>query len=186
MNLEVELKFVARDLERAKAQLVALGASFHAPLRQLDRYFSHPSRDFRATDEALRLRAVGEENCITYKGPKLDSHTKTRRELELAILPGDAGIAQFSELLSHLGFVAVGEVRKVRTPGELIWNGEVVELSLDEVAGLGGFVELERVVDEQQLTAARQTILSLAQTLGLTDSVRRGYLDLILDQSSAS
>lgn len=182
MSLEVELKFRAPDLSQVREQLASLGAVFHDPIFQLDRYFAHPSRDFRATDEALRLRQVGSENCITYKGPKLDTHTKTRRELELPILAGDAGIEQFTSLLSLLGFVAAGEVRKVRTPGELLWQGAVVELSLDEVNGLGGFVELERVVDESQLDAARTTIVSLAKQLGLSESVRRGYLDLLLEK----
>ena len=42
---------------------------------QQDEYFNHPERDFRTTDEALRLRREQHEDavhcCLTYKGPNL-------------------------------------------------------------------------------------------------------------------
>ena len=44
-----------------------------------------PCRDFAQTDEALRIRTVGDTSFVTYKGPKLDATTKTRRELELPL-----------------------------------------------------------------------------------------------------
>ena len=52
------------------------------PAEQVDTYFSHPARDFAATDEALRIRSIDQENFVTYKGPKLDATTKTRREID--------------------------------------------------------------------------------------------------------
>src|SRR5689334_20107638 len=98
MQLEVEQKYPVDDHARLREQLVALGCEFHAPLEQADLYFAHPARNFAQTDEALRLRRSGDEVCITYKGPKLDPTTKTRREIELPIA-GKHGYDRYRELL---------------------------------------------------------------------------------------
>src|SRR5205085_570940 len=108
-----------------------------------DQYFNHPARDFGRTDEALRLRRVGDQNFITYKGPKIDAATKTRRELELPLPSGSDVGGRFSELLLTLGFISAGTVFKVRHPGILAWSGGQVEVALDEVTDLGSFIELE-------------------------------------------
>ena len=121
MHWEVEQKFKAADVEALRLALGELGVQWHDMLHQADHYFNHPARDFGRTDEALRLRQVGNQNFITYKGPKIDTATKTRRELELP-LPGGTDVArQYSELLKALGFVSVATVRKTRQPGSLTW-----------------------------------------------------------------
>jgi adenylate cyclase class 2 len=184
MQLEVEQKYPVKDHAPVRSQLIALGCVFHEPLEQTDLYFVHPVRDFKQTDEALRLRRCvaegsGDEVCITYKGPKLDSTTKTRREIELPIA-GDQGYERYRELLEVLGFGAVMEVRKRRTPGVLQWEGAEIEIALDAVAGLGTFIELEILSPAEGLDAAKQRLASLAARLGLSQSERRGYLDLLL------
>ena len=62
MQWEVEQKFRIADLAAIKAKLMQLGASFAEPMNQIDWYFNHPSRDFAQTDEAFRLRQVGEKS----------------------------------------------------------------------------------------------------------------------------
>ena len=81
MHIEVEQKFRAAHSPELLARLQRLGATIEEPIEQIDQYFAHPVRDFAQTDEALRIRRVGDLNFVTYKGPKLDSTTKTRREL---------------------------------------------------------------------------------------------------------
>ena len=180
MQLEIEQKFPLEDFEQVQESLSDLGASFQAPVQQVDRYFRHPLRDFSQTDEALRLRKVGEENCITYKGPKIDQETKTRREIELAIEPGCQAFAAWSELLEILGFWQSLEVSKDRTPGTLTWEGAEVHLALDHVAGLGHYLELEILADETELTAAKKRLLGVAERLGLKHVERRGYIQLLI------
>jgi adenylate cyclase class 2 len=183
MHLEVELKFRAggeRDLAAIRDRLVALSATSAGTLDQADTYFAHPARDFAATDEALRLRRVGEQNRITYKGPKLDALTKTRRELELPLAPGGEAFEQFSDLLVALGFRAVATVRKRREVLNLSWQGSEIEAALDTVDKVGHFVELETSSDDAKLTAARESITSLAKQLGLVESERRSYLEMLL------
>jgi adenylate cyclase class 2 len=180
MLLEVEQKFPIPKPEAVRQSLIELGATFSAAIAQADVYFSHPSRNFKETDEALRIRRVGQENYLTYKGPKLDSTTKTRREIELPLAGGDAGFAQFAELLDVLGFRRVYEVRKQRVPGELPWEGRTIHLALDEVIGLGCYLEIELLAESEDLSGAKACLASLAAALGLTCQERRGYLDLLL------
>lgn len=184
MLLEIEQKFPLDDPQAIRQSLDELGATFSPWIEQVDVYFAHPSRNFTETDEALRIRRVGEQNFVTYKGPKVDPQTKTRREIELALTPGDDGFGPFSELLEALGFRRVFEVRKRRLPGQLTWQGQVVHLALDDVADLGHFLELEQVADESHLEAAKSCLANLAQRLNLTTSERRGYLDLLLSRRS--
>ena len=74
----------------------------------------------------------------------------------------------------------MAEVRKSRRKAAIAWQGRQVEASLDDVDGVGTFVEFELVVEESEVDAARACIQSLAQSLGLTQGERRSYLELLL------
>lgn len=182
MNYEVEQKFPLPDVMGVEQKLAELGATAHGAVRQVDRYYGHPSRDFSVTDEALRIRRVGDLNFITYKGPKVDQTTKTRRELEIRLPPGAEGDAGFSVLLEAIGFRPVAEVKKVRRRMDVPWRGRHVEAALDQVDELGSYLELELHADESSLDAARDLVASLAAELGLEASERRSYLELLLAQ----
>ncbi len=183
MTYEVEQKFPICDLAAIEVQLTALGASSGEAVEQVDCYYAHPARDYAATDEALRIRSVGEDNWITYKGPKIDPATKTRREIELSIAAGEAGATQWGGLLSSLGFVPAGEVRKRRRPLALSWKGWQFEAALDVVERLGTFLELETSADDAGLDDAREALASLSGQLGLTAVERRSYLEMLLGEA---
>ena len=182
MHYEVEMKFPVGDMPAVEAKLAELGAAIAEAKTEVDLYFNHPARDFAQTDEALRLRRVGGVNRITYKGPKVDRTTKTRRELDLPLPEGEATFDAWSTMLDALGFTPVGEVRKHRRKALVSWQGRTVEVSLDRLDRLGTFVELELVVPQDEYDAAKSCIASLATRLGLNKSERRSYLDLVLDR----
>ena len=181
MQYEVENKFPVARLSDVVAHLEKLGAQFGDVIEQVDVYFAHPARDFAVTDEALRIRRIGDTNLITYKGPKIDKATKTRREIELPLATGARHAEDYKALLVALGFRPVAEVKKRRRGGQLSWNQWSVELALDAVAELGEFVELEIVADQQQLPVAQSSVLELAARLGLAQPERRSYLEMILE-----
>jgi len=180
MQFEVEQKFPLGNVAEVEQRLKELGAQAGETVEQVDQYFNHPARDFAQTDEALRLRSVQGKNFITYKGPKLDPGTKTRRELELPLLPGSTAVVGFVELLTALGFQSVATVRKTRRVFQVQWQGNSVEAALDDVAEVGQFIELELLSQETEVEAAKSCIASLAARLGLTESQRRSYLELLL------
>ncbi len=186
---EVELKFQVSDAAALERDLAALGARFREAVEQVDRYFAHPCRDFAATDEALRLRRTGADAAITWKGPRIDAATKTRREIELAIAAaapgadgGPATIDQWTGLLEALGFRQVREVAKRRRAAAVAWEGAEVEAALDEVAGLGSYLELELQAATDGVPLARRRLESLARRLGCGPAERRSYLELLLSR----
>jgi adenylate cyclase class 2 len=181
MKYEVENKFPVDDLDLVAQRLIAHGAQFDEAIEQVDHYFAHPARDFAQTDEALRIRRIGQENRVTYKGPKIDQATKTRRELELPLATGDLVTSQYVQLFQALGFRSVAEVKKRRRCGRFTWNGWGVEATLDEVDELGLFVELEIQADADTLRDAQATLVALAAQLGLTVVERRSYLEMLLE-----
>ncbi len=180
MIYEVEQKYRAEHCAVAN-ELDRRGIAWHGVIEQRDVYFNHPQRDFAQTDEALRVRSVGQAHCITYKGPKLDRATKTRRELELPLPAGASTAEGFYELLSALGFRRSAEVIKTRRAGVLLFQGRAIEVALDTVANLGEFVELELAVEHAELSAAQACIVALAAELGLSASERRSYLEMVLE-----
>lgn len=180
-DVEVESKYpLAESLDVWRERLTRLGARPGESVLQQDEYFAHPARDFVATGEAFRIRTVGERNAVTYKGPLLDSHTKSRRELEVDFATGDRAARELREIVLALGFRPAGCVRKHRTPLQLDWRDRTLTLALDAVEGLGNFLEIEVVTPDSEWNAARDDLLAFAGELGLSASERRSYLELLL------
>lgn len=180
--LEVELKFPLDDALSLRERLVGVGAVAKGVVVQSDAYLNHPTRDFAQTDEALRIRTVGEESFVTYKGPKLGGSAKTRFELELPLAAKTS--EGWAEILTRLGFRAVAAVRKRRELFELTRDGRAFELSIDEVEGLGAFAEVETLADEASREAAERAVLSLTAELGLTAAEPRSYLEMLLTKAT--
>lgn len=183
MHLEVEQKFRVDDIAAVVAMLAARGVTIGPPVAQVDQYFAHPQRDFARTDEALRIRSSRGKSFVTYKGAKLDTATKTRPELELPLADTDADGSQFSELLQALGFRPVAVVHKSRRSFAIEFRGRSVEGALDEVEGVGSFVELELQASRENLDEARTAIGTLAAELKLGNVERRSYLELLLQRA---
>jgi adenylate cyclase class 2 len=182
--LEVEVKYAAPDFAAVGAALAARGVTFGPPRRDADHYFNAPDRDFARTDEATRVRCIGEKNYVTYKGPKLDATTKTRLEIEVPLADGEAVAADFRRLMTHLGFRPVAVVKKTRRTADFTRDGFAVQVTLDDVDGVGRYAELEVVAPEDRAEAAKAVVLAAAAELGLTLSERRSYLQLLLEKST--
>lgn len=178
---EVEQKHFVPDERALFERLAERGVQVGPVVEQSDRYFAHPCRDFSQTDEALRIRTVGDKNFVTFKGPRLDTTTKTRRELELPLDASDADGLQFIELLQLLGFRPVAVVRKRRRKFEIAAGDRRVEGALDEVEHVGTYAELELIADESGLDEAKRIISNLATELELGPSERRSYLEMMLE-----
>jgi adenylate cyclase class 2 len=178
--LEIEMKFPITDLVRLQAQLEAMKAHLDQVQHEEDHYFNAPDRDFARTDEALRLRRVGDSHVLTYKGPKQDAQAKIRTEIEVPLASEPEAAQRLTELLKHLGYRSVALLRKERTVYRLEYGGFPVQICLDQVEGVGPYVEVEIVAPESERDYASQTIQELARRLGLSGSERRSYLELWL------
>jgi adenylate cyclase class 2 len=178
---EVEQKHRVPDLRILEERLAERGVEIGHAVAQADRYFAHPSRDFSQTDEALRVRTVGDKSFVTFKGPKLDTTTKTRREIELPLDAGDRDGAKFGELLAALGFKPVAVVKKKRRTFHLEAGGKHVEGALDDVEHVGAYVELELMADDAGMGEAKRIVSLLAAELDLGPTERRSYLEMMLE-----
>lgn len=179
--LEVEVKYRNADRTVTIATLLDWGATLLHDRTDHDLYYQAPDRDLKATDEAFRLRRIGETNCLTYKGPKRDIETKTRTEIEVPLGDGSAVAADAERLLAALGYKPVIAVRKKRRVYQFNRNGFDIEACFDTVEGVGEFVELEIRAEEAQYEEAKETLLEAATELGLSDQEKRSYLGLVLE-----
>jgi adenylate cyclase class 2 len=169
--IEVEVK--ARCDSKVVDKILAMGAVLKGTEHHHDIYFNSPSRDFRRTDEALRIRIKEEGARLTYKGPKLDMRTKSRLELTVKLDDPTA----MEKILAELGFRPSGEVRKRRTKYTL---GEIT-FALDDVEGLGSFLEIEALA-ENEWADEQERVLEILRLLGQGESIRKSYLELLEEQ----
>jgi adenylate cyclase class 2 len=176
---ELELKFRVADEAAFRSTITEMAKSSLPAETQTDVYFNHPARDFAITDEALRLRTIGKNTELTYKGPSAGSLAKGREELEVAIGCAD----DFAVILNHLGFRHTRRVRKHREAWSLLWERDWVLVCLDRVEELGLFCELEVLLEEEDYDGrAEQSLWSLAGRLGLSDPIRKSYLEMLLEK----
>ena len=142
-NIEIEIQV---QLENA-APLVAFlqkNAVKKGSYHQIDEYFTLAHRDFisvRPVVEWLRLRDSSGECSITYKywhqsSPGITSHCD---EYETEI----KDIEQARLIFKALDFTLVTTVDKTRE----IYHYDDFEIALDQVKGLGDFVEIEHKGD---------------------------------------
>lgn len=182
--IEVEVKLPAADLNMIKGRLLKTGFKETAFIEERDTYFDNQRGDIRANGEALRVRETkdhltGKRRAqINFKGKKLDSRTMTREELETGVENG----AVCRKILKAIGYMpAEPEVIKDR----IMLQKESVTACLDDVHGLGGFLELEILADsEEKKDAALGRIEDILNSLGyqISDTVRMSYLSMLQDR----
>jgi adenylate cyclase class 2 len=180
--LEVEVKFAVSDFAPLEAKLESWGAQIQPMRRDRDQYFNAPDRDFAQTDEALRIRSIGDTNCITYKGRKIDSETKSRPEIEVGFAAGSAAANDLGQILVRLGYRPTAVVVKSRRIACVTRDGFVLQTSLDEVDHVGRFAEVEILAEESRFPEAKAAVLAAASELGMTQPERRSYLNLLLSR----
>lgn len=183
---EVELK-VRADHDRVRAALTDADADRVGQVRQVDTYYDAPHRDFAETDEALRIRREsdlgdgsdeGESDVetieLTYKGPLVELASKTREEHETTVVDGEA----MAGILDGLGFTPAATVEKERES----FRVDDYTVTLDRVADLGTFCEVEAEADVEGIESVREGAVSVLADLGLDadDQIRTSYLGLLL------
>ncbi len=176
--IEIEVKASVEDPKHMERSLIDFGATPIGIQMQADTYYNAPYRDFGKTDEALRIRVEEGKSVLTYKGPKMDKVSKTRKEVETEIKDIDG----MGNILSSLGFFPVATVSKKRKNFRL---GDFF-ISLDEVRDLGHFMEIEIAVkDSKNFQEKVESIFKFMGKLGINreSSIRKSYLEMILEKN---
>ncbi|HUT82025.1 MAG TPA: class IV adenylate cyclase [Candidatus Bathyarchaeia archaeon] len=179
MTTEVEVKLAINDPEELEYSLVEKGAQLEEIVIQRDHYYVHPTRDFGKTDEALRIREEGEKFYLTYKGPKIDSKSKTREEIETEI----SDYIQMNKILEKMGFQKAIIIIKERK----IYKFEGVKFCLDQIDALGSFLEVEKVIDDkEEYIEVQKNLFEKIRLFGLNpeENIRDSYMELVLSKKS--
>lgn len=185
--IEVEIKLPLRrqdnteEAGRIAEVLCGMGFRKTARFRQRDTYFDNAAGEIRGGGKALRIRETEDlmKGVVTaelnFKGPRMDQVSMTRQELETEVGQAETG----RRILAALGFSPVlPEVVKERTEYRL----EEITAALDRVEGLGDFLELEILADEE--TESGKVLQKLEELLGelgyqMGDTVTRSYLSML-------
>ncbi|MBY9007798.1 MAG: class IV adenylate cyclase [Candidatus Lokiarchaeota archaeon] len=198
--IEVEIKIPLPNPEFIKEELKKMNGQYICSLIHEDTYYNMPEklRDFKETDEALRIRKSIKFNkhhkeesqisntFLTYKGKKIDIETKTRKELETKVEDGE----KLRELLNILGFREVLTVKKERELFKLTYKDYDIEILLDYIPVLQKyFLEVEYISpNEEKIDMIKALLFEFLGTLNITkaDSIRKSYLELIIESFSNS
>jgi adenylate cyclase class 2 len=177
--LEFELKVRTSSLDPVRQQLIGHNARFCGRIHEHDIYYNAPHRDFGITDEAIRVRYTNDHALVTYKGAKIKtSGLKAREELNIVV---DSGTV-FEQMLDRLGFTLTAEVNKWRENYRLF----DAAITLDEVEGLGTFVEIEILAEDESSDAAAR-IQVIAKEIGVDgEPILDSYLEMLLAKRSAA
>ncbi len=173
MARNVEIKARAPELAILRKRVAELSDSGPELLVQRDTFFAVPKG-------RLKLREFGDGTAelIYYErpdesGPKTSQYTKTQIE--------DA--ATFRELLGK-----ILEMKAVVSKLREVFLVDRTRIHLDEVDGLGTFIELEVVLTERQMDSDGERIASeLMERLGIReeDLIEQAYVDLLKPERSS-
>jgi homotetrameric cytidine deaminase len=169
----VELKARDADPRRSLEVALGLGADDHGEIAQRDTYYSRARGRLK-----LREQHPGHAELIAYR--RADSPDATESAYRIARV-GDAEATR-DALDAALGTLVVVEKRRRL----LLWDG--VRIHLDQVEGLGAFVELEAVADPgSDIAAEHEKVDRLRAELQIADDalVAGSYSDLLLDAPDA-
>ncbi|MFX1387756.1 MAG: class IV adenylate cyclase [Promethearchaeota archaeon] len=193
--IEVEIKVRISNPEQIRIKFEEHNGIYKNSLLHEDIYYNMPKglRDFKETDEALRLRKSIEFNknevgkgqiinhYITYKGKKIDVSTKTREELEIKI----EDIENMKTLLKKLGFQEILTIKKERELYEFEFKNYYIEVLIDYLPILNQhFIEVEFLLDSSEnLEDSKDILFDFLDLLGINreQSIRESYLELIVE-----
>jgi adenylate cyclase class 2 len=170
-HLNVEIKARCADPDAVRAALRGRGADFRGLDRQTDTYF-------RCATGRLKLREGNIENSLIHYA-RADQAGPKESHVTMCVVAPDA-------LLRPVLERALGVLVTVRKRRE-IWFVGNVKLHVDEVDGLGSFVEIEAIdrdgtIGRERLQAQCAEFMAL---LGVrpADLLERSYSDMLLDRA---
>ena len=167
MHYEVEQKFVLADPRRHGGQIVGTWRASRPAnaIRSIVIFRIRHAILPKPTKPCAFARSMGKRWSPT-RARRSTARRKRAKRSNLPLPAGATTADDFGRLFEALGFAPVAEVRKHRRTFHLAWQGHEVEAALDEVAGLGHFVELEISASERDARRGPQALAELGRPLG--------------------
>jgi adenylate cyclase, class 2 len=172
MKLEIEVKAKVNDFEELKNKLKELGCVLSEPTIQDDYIYNKKGINLKEKKDTpvLRIRQQGEKILFTLKKNRNNELDCIEKELEIK----DKNIME--DIFVLLDYEKTVEVHKKR----IKTNYKEYEICLDEVDGLGSFIEVEKLSDEDG-EKIQNELFDFLETLGISKSNRvfQGYDTLV-------
>lgn len=180
--LEVEIKVRIEDMNVVEERLRKLGANHLDTVHEVDYYLDlRPCLDLKELDMALRVRKrksllTGQEvSELSFKGKRISRDVKARKEITVKVEDPEKLVSIFNELGFSRGYT-VEKVRKIYTYGSY-------KIFLDEVKGLGFFIEIELAEGVTDVSIAAERLREVVNALGISAEsiVSKTYLELLTE-----
>lgn len=171
---EIEVKARVTDFANLLKRLEILGCVLSPVTQQTDRIFlsEHGSIPAKRGENVLRIREQDGTYLFTLKQPQTNQLDCIEEEMEITDLEA------LIRIIKTLKFrESVGVKKKRRTTKYKDYT-----ICLDEVEGLGSFIEVEKFSDEDAASVQKE-LFTFLETFGITkaDQELNGY-DVILYQ----
>jgi adenylate cyclase class 2 len=185
MNVEVEIKVKITEPDVLRKKLLACG-KLKKSIRQIDEYYVPQHRNFFNQKphpiEWLRIRTNPDKVFFEYDksiNKKADGEQECAEEYETEI----SDPQEFRSILRFLDFKKIVTVDKNRE----YWDCGSFEVALDEVKGLGFFVEVEAKGDFKDNMEAKEECIGFLKRLGMenveSNHIKKGYPVLLLEKN---
>lgn len=179
--IEVEVKVAISEEEKSKLveEMRSLCPSERVHEEEEEDIFFVSSYDPSfGIDKTLKLRRSSDRTKLIFKNKRAMKNLKGNVEVEVGIEKGSED--NILCLLRGLGFRESVVVKKKRTSFHL----DGCTVNLDDVMGLGSFLEVEVLVDENEVDKAYQRIASVLSALGLSHKkpILKGYAEMLTAQ----
>lgn len=173
MKLEIEVKAKIRDFETIKNKLIEIGCVLSLPIIQDDYIYNKKGIDLYNNNHGIPVLRIREQ-----KG-KIIFTLKKNRSNELDCIEKEVEVNDrnnLNDIIELLDYEYNVEVHKNR----IKTNYKDYEICLDEVDGLGSYIEVEKMSDEDG-EKVQNELFDFLQTLGVSkeDRVLNGYDTLI-------
>jgi adenylate cyclase class 2 len=179
--MEIEVKAYLKNKAGVVAQLEKLGCVLAPVKAQDDMVWVEQVGSyevFMANKVFVRIRVQdGERVILTAKISKASSGNNNLIKREHEIVVDSAEEAR--NILQMLGLQEA--VRTIKKRQTTVYGD--YEICLDDVEGLGSFIEVEKIDDEAHASAAQTEIMTFLESLGVPaiDRVMKGYDMLMLE-----
>ena len=183
MNIEIEIKIKIDNFEEIKKKVSSIGKLIKK-IEQVDDYYIPYQRDFFAYKphpvEWLRIRTNPDKIIFEYSraiNRKENGDYDYAEEYETEI----SDVESFRKILEFLDFKKVVTVEKQRE----YWMCGDIEVALDDIKGLGYFIEAEAKGNFKDTKEAKSACIEFLENLGLKDvnniQIKKGYPQLLLE-----
>lgn len=168
VEVECKIKLEGKDINEVRRQIKKIAKYVKKQTKKDDyyslEYFNYPVKSLRIRDMG-KIREVNFKRRKSYLG---GVHAKTEVQFNVSDVKG------FYNLIEDFGFRKW--LHKEKTT-ELYKTKDGVNIELNNVKGLGWFIEIEVLCPEKEVGLARKKVVSVRERLGfsISDVEEKGY-----------